>query len=118
MRTKQQAAFTTEKLPPQRALIWAIITALRSLGGEAPIRATDHLASQLLGPSERVLQQLHGRGPKTELSYRFGWARYRLRRAGLIAVKIRGSCVLTELGSSISEEDAMNQLRLSKKVTK
>lgn len=101
-----------ERVPSQWSLMWPIIAALRTLDGPTTTKAIDESAANIANCSEAAVRKLHGLGPKTELSYRFGWARHHLRKCGLIEPTARAVWRLTDLGRNISQGDVLALSRI------
>ena len=92
------------KFTKRETMAWAMLTALRSLGGVARIDQLDSTVIEREDYPDGLLDMLHGEGPQTELDYRFKWARTHLRILGLISNTRRGVWVITPEGEEISEQ--------------
>ncbi len=93
------------KIPTQIELMDPTLDALRELGGSGSLREIDEVVITRLKLPDDLVQELHRDGPQTELEYRLGWARTRLKHAGLIDNSRRGVWNLTQAGSRIDPGD-------------
>ena len=91
-------------VPSQIDLLWPMLTALKTLGGSAHIGELDDLVATNMGLSESILTQFHGQGPKTEFSYRCGWARTRLKYINAVENSSRGVWSITDTGRKIGSD--------------
>lgn len=82
-------------------LLLPTILAIKALGGSAN---TDEIEEQIIKDlklSEEQSNEIH-RGTTTKLSYQLGWARYRLKKGGLIENSARAVWSLTPSGKAAS----------------
>jgi restriction system protein len=82
-------------------LLLPTILAIKALGGSAN---TDEIEEQIIKDlklSEEQSDEIH-RGTTTKLSYQLGWARYRLKKGGLIENSARAVWSLTPKGKAAS----------------
>ena len=80
------------------------LQALVRLGGSASVTEIEEEAQKILTLSDGEINDIH-RGSITKLSYRLAWARYFLKRYGLIENSSRGVWALTSEGSKITSVD-------------
>ena len=75
----------TNKIPTQQQLMWPVLEAMRKLGGSAHISEISEQVAKQEGFSEHLLGVMHKPGsPQTEIDYRLGWARTRLKNLGAL----------------------------------
>jgi restriction system protein len=92
-------------LPAHRQNLWPTLEAVRALGGSGRLEEIDAKAIEIGGFSEEQQAVLHGEGPRTELEYRFAWARTLLKWMGLLENSTRGVWSLTDLGRTIAPDE-------------
>lgn len=87
-------------IPPYKQLNTYILKALKNFDGEASIPDLENAVADLLHltPSER--NEIH-KGKGTKLHYRIAWARFYLKKQGLLESSKRGFSVLSKKGKSI-----------------
>lgn len=73
------------------------LTALHNLGGSGSVDEIEEQIAKILQISDEQLNEIH-RGSTTKVSYRIAWARYYLKRFGLLENSSRGVWSLTETG--------------------
>ena len=93
------------KIPNQIELMSPTVDALRELGGSGSIHEISEVVIRQLNLPDDVSQELQGQGPRTKLELRLGWARTRLKHAGLIDNSIRGVWNLTPTGIQLDRND-------------
>lgn len=94
--------------PPFSDVIWATLQAVRDLGGSGANREIARKALDLGNFSDNQKAALHrGVGPETEIEYRVAWARTYLKGVGALLNSTRGVWSLTEIGRSLTAEDAL-----------
>ena len=93
------------KVPDQFELMAPTVAALRKLGGSGSIHEITEVVIEQLCLPDQVTQQLQGRGPQTRLEHRLGWARTRLKHAGLVDNSRRGIWNLTAKGIQLDPND-------------
>ena len=94
--------------PPIADVIWATLQAVRDLGGSGANREIASKALELGNFSDDQKAVLHrGVGPETEIEYQVAWARTYLKGVGALQNSTRGVWSLTEIGRSLTEEDAL-----------
>lgn len=93
-------AAVEEELPAVGDLLEPLFQALKLLHGAATITRLDEQVAALLelSPPARSLLHAPGKSNRTELAYRLGWARTRLKNRELIEQVERGFWQLTEKG--------------------
>lgn len=101
-------------VPKYDELFAPLLEALRSLGGSASIQEQEDAVASLLELTERDLAEPH-RGNRTKFSYRLAWARYYLKRFGLLENSARGVWALTAKGHDIPsiDKDALKRFIVS-----
>ena len=100
-------------IPPAYILIWAVVRALRELGGSGRIEEINDRAIRLEGLTEEQQRYDAGNGAP-EIPYRLGWARSFAKNLGLIENVSRGVWALTKDGQEIDEQEIRRQ-RLARK---
>jgi restriction system protein len=81
-----------------------LLQALRNLGGSANISEIDEEVAKILNLSDEAINDIH-KGNRTKLSYRLAWARFYLRRYGLLENSARGIWSLTAEGLKVDSVD-------------
>jgi restriction system protein len=105
-------------VPQYHELLNPTLRALRSLGGSATIAELDEEATRSLNLSEEDLVVPHGdRGSKSELEYRFAWARTYLKAYGLLQNSQRGVWSLTPVGKDTDHIDPDTVVRFVRQKT-
>ena len=92
------------KMPNQIELMQPTVEALRELGGSGSIHEITEVVIKRMEISDSVAQELQGFGPQTKLEHRLGWARTRLKHAGLVDNSRRGVWNLTAKGNLLDAE--------------
>ncbi len=95
-------------VPSARDLVNPVLVAIREAGGSALIGEITESVIRDLGLSEDDANQPHGTGGtgyQTELEYRLGWARWRLKKYGVITNSNRGVWALTPRGERTGKID-------------
>ena len=89
-----------EELPSVGDLLEPLFQAFKTLQGAALVAHLDERVADLLdlSPAARSVRHAPGQSSRTELAYRLGWARTRLKNRGLIERVERGFWQLTEEG--------------------
>ncbi|MEU4802982.1 restriction endonuclease [Actinosynnema sp. NPDC023587] len=100
-------------IPPAYTLIWAVVRALRELGGSGRIEEINDRAIRLEGITEEQQRYDAGNGVP-EIPYRLGWARSFAKNLGLIENVSRGVWALTKDGQEIDEQE-IRRRRLARK---
>ncbi|MCY4474825.1 MAG: restriction endonuclease [Chloroflexi bacterium] len=93
------------RIPDQIELMSPTLEALRQLGGSGSIHEINEVVIKRLGLPDEVAQELQGQGPQTRLEHRLGWARTRLKHAGLVDNSRRGVWNLTPTGFQLDPDD-------------
>jgi len=96
-----------DTIPKFDALFQPIIEVLRRHDGVASVATMEEEVGKDLYLSEYDLYKIHNKdeGYRTELGYRLAWARFYLKKAGLIESPKRGIWSLTALGFNTIEID-------------
>jgi restriction system protein len=94
----------SEGVPSHRYLLWPVLEAIRALGGSGGVDEINERAIEVGGYSEEQQSVIHGRGPRTELEYRFAWARTHLKYIGALDNSTRGVWSLTDFGREIDQQ--------------
>ena len=97
-------------MPSQIDLMWPTLQALEGLGRSASIRELNDQVLEIMNLSDEILDVLHKDGPKTEFTYRCGWARTRLSKLGAVVNSSRGVWTITEIGRQYESEDELRLL--------
>ena len=84
-------------IPSYKKLCNPIIQALHERGGSAPVRELEKAVADMLHLSKAERNEKRADG-KTRLGYRIAWARYYLKRQGILARVKPGTCSLSEKG--------------------
>lgn len=85
-------------LPLYKNLKEPVLEALTQLGGEAKISDLEKIVADNLHLSGSERKEMHNNN-KTKLSYRISWARFALKKEGLIDSSVkRGMCSLSKEG--------------------
>lgn len=97
----------TPKIPQPPAFFNPILAALKALGGSASLHELDDKVIEMMNFSSDALQVIHdsATGNKSEIEYRFAWARTYLKKYGLITNSSRGVWALTEKADQVKEVD-------------
>lgn len=98
-------------------LLSPVLDALKKLGGSGSISEIEDLVVELLKLSDADVKQLHS-GSRTMLSYRLAWARYYLKRYGLLENSARGVWSLTSDGKQASKIDKAEVVKFVHKLDK
>lgn len=93
------------KMPTQFELMKPTVDALRELGDSGSIHEITEVVIKRMNVPDEVAQELQGSGPQTKLEHRLGWARTRLKHAGLVDNSSRGIWTLTPKGSQLNSND-------------
>ena len=104
--------FNADRVPIFRELMNPTLAALHTLGGSASIREIANQVIEDMGLSSDIARVPHGRGSKTELEYRLGWARSYLKEYGLTDNSERGVWSLTAKGRETPHVDSKEVVRL------
>jgi NAD-dependent SIR2 family protein deacetylase len=83
-------------VPSFDQIIKPVLLALKNLGGIAENDLIDEGVIKIMGLSKEISSILHGKGKRTEISYRIAWAKTYLKKYGLISNPSRGVWSLTE----------------------
>jgi len=94
----------TLRIPTQQELMWPVLQAMRKLGGSAHIAEISTQVAQQEGFSNGLLSIMHTPS-QSEIDYRLGWARTRLKQIGAVVNSSRGVWALTELGQRLTESE-------------
>ena len=97
------------KVPTQIDLMWPTIQALVEIGGSASIQEISREIAAIMQLSDEVLEIRHGSGPQSEIDYRAGWARTRLKLMGAVVDSKRGVWSLTDLGRSLGSDEQVRE---------
>lgn len=93
------------RMPNQLELMRPTVEALRELGGSGSILEITEVVIKRMNVPDDVAQELQGSGPQTKLEHRLGWARTRLKHAGLVDNSSRGVWTLTPKGARLDSND-------------
>lgn len=85
------------RIPRYKELSQYVLRAVYELGGSAPVGVVEQKVADLLNLSPKERSKIHN-GTSTELSYHVAWARFNLKKKGLLASAKRGFSVLSEQG--------------------
>ena len=103
-------------VPTHYQLFNPTLQALRQLGGSGSIHEIHDVVASLLELSDEQMKETHdsGKGTKSKLWHRLGWARTYLRKYGLLENSSRGVWALTPQGLATEEVDSqeVNQVVL------
>ncbi|WP_439489003.1 restriction endonuclease [Algoriphagus sp.] len=91
------------------------LKALKKLGDSGAVSEIEEEVAQLLGLTEEAINEGHGKGNTTKLSYRLAWARNYLKQYGLLENSSRGVWALTEEGQKVLE---VNKEKVKRAVVK
>ena len=97
-------------MPNQADLMWPTLRALEGLGGSGSNSEIAERIAADLGLADKVLDVMHGKGPRTEFDYRCAWARTRLRRVGAVDSSQVGVWRTTEAGRRIESANEVRAL--------
>lgn len=89
-------------IPRNKELSRYVLQAVHELGGSAPISAVEHKVAELLGLTSEERAEIRT-GAITKLSHHVAWARFSLKKQGLLASAKRGFSVLSEKGKELFE---------------
>ena len=90
-----------------------LLQALRKLGGSGTIAEIEAEVAESLDLSEKQIDDVH-KGNRTKLSYRLAWARFYLRKYGLVENISRGVWNLSSAGYETDSVDRMEVNRVVK----
>lgn len=100
------------RLPIVADLLWPTLKALEDRGGSASIHELLNYVAHRLALPDEVLDVSHANGPQSEVGYRAGWARTRLKHLGAVdnTPRGRGVWTITEVGRRIQTEEELREL--------
>ena len=98
-----------DTIPHQRQLMWPVLQAIRRLGGSAHIAEISEQVAEHEGFSDELLGVTHGDSSQSEIDYRLGWTRWRLKEIGAVVNSSRGVWALTESGRTITEQQMLRK---------
>lgn len=98
-----------DTIPHQRQLMWPVLKAIRRLGGSAYIAEISEQVAGHEGFSDELLGVMHGDSSQSEIDYRLGWTRWRLKEIGAVVNSSRGVWALTESGRTITEQQMLRK---------
>lgn len=99
-------------VPNQIELMNPTLGAIRFMGGRASIREITNRVIEDVALSSRIAEISHGEyGSQTRLEYNLGWARTRLKNAGLIVNLDRGIWMIPPKGRNVKAIDASGVVR-------
>lgn len=87
-------------IPSYKQLCNPILKVLHSHNGSIPVPALEQEVADIIGLSAAERREMRSDN-KTRLSYRVAWARYYLKKEGILARGKRGICTLSEKGKKI-----------------
>lgn len=90
-----------------------LLVALQKLGGSGSISEIEDKVAEIMGLTEEEVNEIH-KGNRTKLGYRLAWARYYLKRYGLLENSSMGVWALTVEGAKtqkVDEEEVKKQIR-------
>lgn len=102
--------------PQFHELFNPLLQVLRKLGGSASITEMEVEVALVLRLNDEEINKVH-KGNRTEFGYRLAWARYYLKRYGVITNSSRGVWVLTEKGKKIDQVDVREVLHYVREVS-
>ncbi len=91
-------------IPTYDGLFNPLLEAFHQLGGSASVAEQEDTVANNLKLSEKEVAEVH-RGNRTKLSYRLAWARYYLKRFGVLENSARGVWALTAKGTQTRKID-------------
>ena len=91
-------------IPNYDDLFNTVIAAMHELGGSGSNSEIDEKVSQILKLTESEINEIHS-GNRTVISYRLAWARYYLKKFGILENSSRGVWALTSKGQDIKSVD-------------
>jgi hypothetical protein len=100
-------------VPKYDELMDPVLQILKKLGGNAFVKEIDERVANYLSLTEEERSEIH-KGYRTKLAYRLAWARYYLKKAGLLKTSGRGIWVLTEKGTntiSVNKEEIKREVK-------
>ncbi len=89
-------------LPKTRELYNLILQILLTHGGSLPVKELESLIADSLHLTNAERLEMHS-ATKTKLSYKVAWARYYLKKQGLLSSQKRGVSILSEKGKHITK---------------
>lgn len=97
-----------DDIPNYPMLFQLVVNVLKKHDGIANLDTMEADAGEILNLTEAAKARIHNvdEGYRTELGYRLAWARFYLRKAGLVENPKRGIWALTELGFKADIVDA------------
>ena len=101
---------TAAEMPTYKDLLWPTLEVLKENGGSASIKELSEQVTRLLALPDEVSDQLHGKGPQTEVGYRLAWARTNLKWAGAVDNTARGVWRITPKGRAMRSDKAVRDL--------
>lgn len=102
-------------VPSPRELMWPVLEALRALGGSGDNDEIDQKAAEIGLFSEEQRSKLHNGGPKTQLDFRFGWARSCLNLAGLVTNPRPRIWQLTDAATDVTRDEVLARYKAARK---
>jgi restriction endonuclease Mrr len=102
-------------IPLYRDMLPTVLRALQELGGQAKTQDVERAVADILGLTQEERTAIH-QGKKTTLSYRVAWARFALKKQGLLDSSIkRGTSALSDKGKEqlgmISKDEDVVEVR-------
>jgi len=105
----------TDKVPTYDKLMNPIVLALKELGGSGTIEEIDAKACEIANLSDEQLEIPHDdKGSRSEVEYRFAWARTYLKNCGILENSSRGVWALTPKGNRIDNVDEKAVVQLAR----
>lgn len=95
---------TDLKVPTQIDLMWPTLQALVKRGGSASVQQISKEIAEILELPSEILRKRHRDGSQSELDYRAGWARTRLKHLEAVINNGRGIWSITDYGRSFRSE--------------
>lgn len=86
-------------IPPYKQLCDYILKALNQFGGSAPVADVERAVADLLHLSPAERNEIY-KGKQTKLGHKIAWARFYLKKNGLLESSKRGVSVLSEKGKA------------------
>ncbi|WP_202966296.1 restriction endonuclease [Treponema endosymbiont of Eucomonympha sp.] len=75
---------TVMKIPQYSEMMNPLIEALHILGGSGSVEEINNKIIEMQRYTDDIVNELHGKGPQTEIEYRLGWTRTYLKKYGLL----------------------------------
>jgi len=93
------------EMPQYNELFNPLLEALHELGGSGSIEEINNKVIELQKFPTKIVDVLHGEGPRTEIEYRLAWARTYLKKYGLLENSSRGIWAISNDKHNIKKID-------------